>query len=62
MLWASLVAAATVAVLVVSGMLMSPLSPAILGMLVLATLGFALTMDFLKRLVFNRFDIDRRPA
>jgi H+-transporting ATPase len=46
--------------LAVNGVLMSPLSPAILGMLALATLGFALVMDLLKRLVFARLDVDCR--
>jgi H+-transporting ATPase len=60
MLLASLVAVAIVAVLATSGVLMKPLPPSLLAMLVLATLGFAVVMDALKRLVFSRLEIDRR--
>jgi len=62
MLLASLANVLFVVTLAVSGALMSPLSPGILGMLVLATMGFALVMDLLKRLVFSRLDIDHRPV
>jgi H+-transporting ATPase len=62
MLLASLANVSLVAALAVGGVLMSPLSPAILGMLALATVGFALVMDLLKQLVFSRLDIDRRSA
>jgi H+-transporting ATPase len=62
MLLASLADVALVTALVLGGILVSPLSPAIVGMLALATSGFAVTMDGLKRLVFRRFDIDRRPS
>ena len=61
MLLASLADVALVTALVLGGILVSPLSPAIVGMLALATSGFAVTMDGLKRLVFRRLDIDRRP-
>jgi H+-transporting ATPase len=61
MLLASLASVLFVMSLAANGVLMSPLSPSILGMLVLATVGFALVMDLLKRLVFSRLDVDRRP-
>jgi H+-transporting ATPase len=61
MLAASLADVTIVAALAMSGVLMSPLSPSIILTLALATLGFALVMDLLKRLVFSRVDIDRRP-
>jgi H+-transporting ATPase len=60
MLVASLADVSLVAALVLSGVLVSPLSPAIVVLLALATLGFALAMDGLKRLVFGRLETDRR--
>jgi H+-transporting ATPase len=60
MLLASLADVGLVTILVLSGVLVSPLSLGILGVLILATVGFALAMDGLKRLVFNRLNIDRR--
>jgi len=62
MLLASLANVSFVTVLALEGLLMRPLSPAVLAMLVLATLGFAVIMDGLKRLTFSRLEIDRRPA
>lgn len=61
MLLASLADVGLVAALVLSGTLVSPLSPMLVGLLGVATVGFALAMDGLKWLVFSRLDIDRRP-
>jgi H+-transporting ATPase len=60
MLLASLADLTLVAGLVLSGVLVSPLSPEIVGLLALATVGFALAMDGLKRFVFRHLEIDRR--
>jgi len=62
MLLASFADLALVAGLAVGGVLVSPLSPAVVGLLLAATLGFALTMDGLKRFVFSRLEIDRRQV
>ena len=62
MLLASLANVVFIPALALGGVLMSPLSPRILGMLALATVGFALMMDLLKRLVFSWLDVDRRPV
>jgi H+-transporting ATPase len=60
MLLASAADLAFVAALVLGGVLVRPLSLAVVATLALGTLGFALAMDCLKRLVFSRLDIDRR--
>ena len=60
MLLASLADVSLVAALVLGGVLVSSLSPGIVALLALATLGFALAMDGLKRSVFSRLNIDRR--
>jgi H+-transporting ATPase len=62
MLLGSLANVALIGGLAASGVLMSALSPAILTMLLLTTLGFAVVMDLLKRLVFSRLEIDRRRS
>jgi H+-transporting ATPase len=62
MVLASLANVVIVVAFALTGFLMRPLSTASLGMLALSTLGFALLMDFLKRLVFSRLDIDRRAV
>jgi H+-transporting ATPase len=60
MLLASLVGVGLVTTLVLSGLLVSPLSLGVVGPLALATLGFALMMDLLKRVVFSHLSIDQR--
>lgn len=60
MLLASLVDVGLVTTLVLSGALVSPLSLGVVGLLAIATLGFALMMDLLKRLVFSHLSIDER--
>jgi H+-transporting ATPase len=62
MLLASLADVGLVTRLVLSGVLVSPLPPAIVGALAAATVCFALVMDGLKRLVFSRLNIDRRQV
>jgi H+-transporting ATPase len=62
MLLVSLADVSLVAVLAADRWPMTPLSPLVLAMLMLATLGFAVTMDALKRLVFSQLEIDRRQA
>jgi len=62
MILASVADVSLVAGLAITGFLMRPLSAGFLVALVLATLGFAVTMDVLKRLMFSRFEIDRRRA
>lgn len=62
MLLASLVDVGLVTTLVLSGALVSPLSPGVVGLLAIATLGFALMMDLLKRLVFSHLSIDQRAV
>ena len=54
MLFASAADVAVVALLAVGGVLVTPLPPAILGMLALATLVFALALDCIERAVFER--------
>jgi Kef-type K+ transport system membrane component KefB len=56
----SLTDIALVATLALSGFFARPLSSTILGILALVTVGFALTVAFLKRPVFRRLKIDRR--
>jgi H+-transporting ATPase len=58
MLLASLADVTVVASLAIGGLLMTPLSPAIIGVLLIATLAFALSLDFIKILVFSRLRID----
>ena len=58
MLFASLADVAIVASLAIGGVLMTPLPPAIVGILVIATLVFALALDFVKIAVFYRLRID----
>jgi H+-transporting ATPase len=58
MLLASSADVAIVASLAVSGLLMTPLPPAIVGILAIATLAFAFTLDFVKIGVFSRLRID----
>jgi H+-transporting ATPase len=60
MLLASLADVTLIGGLAASGVLMSALPPAVLAMLLLATLAFAVVMDLLKRHVFSRLEIDRR--
>jgi H+-transporting ATPase len=62
MVLASLADITLVATLTLSGVLVRPLSLTILGLLALATLGFALAMDALKRFVLHRLEIDRRSV
>jgi len=40
------------------GVLMTPLPPAIVGILLIATLAFGLALDFVKIAVFSRLRID----
>ena len=47
-----------VASLAIGGLLMTPLPPAFVGMLLIATLAFALILDFVKIGVFSRLRID----
>jgi H+-transporting ATPase len=58
MLLASSADLAIVASLAISGLLMTPLSPEIVGILAIATLAFALALDFVKIAVFSRLRID----
>jgi H+-transporting ATPase len=58
MLLASSADLAIVASLAIAGLLMTPLSPAIVGILLITTLAFALTLDFIKITVFSRLRID----
>ena len=60
MLLASLADVTLVAVLATSGLLMKPLTPDLLVTLLVATVGFAVAMDALKRVRFSRLEIDRR--
>ncbi len=62
MLLASLADLGLVTMLVLSGALVNPLSPALIALLGLATLCFALVMDGVKRFVFSRLEIDRRQV
>ena len=61
MLLASAVAIGTVRLLAAGGILMAPLPPAVLAMLLAATLVFVLAIGFAKTAVFARLPIDRRP-
>jgi len=58
MLFASLADVAIVASLAMGGVLMTPLPPAIVGILLIATLAFGLALDFVKIAVFSRLRID----
>jgi H+-transporting ATPase len=58
MLLASLADVTVVACLAIAGVLMTPLSPAIVGVLLIATLVFGLALDFVKILVFSCLRID----
>ena len=58
MLLASAADVTIVVVLAAGGVLMSPLPPAMISMLLLATLGFALALDIIKRSVFSVLVID----
>jgi len=58
MLLASLADVTVVACLAIAGLLMTPLSPAIVGGLLISTLAFGLALDFIKILVFFRLRID----
>jgi len=58
MLLASAADVAVIASLAMAGLLMTPLSPAIVGLLLIATLAFGLALDFAKILVFSRLRID----
>lgn len=58
MLFASLADVAIVASLAMGGVLMTPLPPAIVGILLIATFAFALALDFVKIAVFSRLRID----
>jgi hypothetical protein len=49
---------AIVASFAISGLLMTPLPPEIVGILAIATLAFALALDFVKIAVFSRLRID----
>jgi H+-transporting ATPase len=58
MLLASLADVTVVACLAIAGLLMTPRSPAIVGVLLIATFGFGLALDFVKILVFSCLHID----
>ena len=58
MLLASAADMAIVTTLAIGGVLMTPLPPPIIGMLFVATLAFALSMDVVKRGVLSRLPID----
>jgi len=58
MLLASATDVTIVVLLAVGGVLMTPLSPAIIAMLFLATLGFALALDIIKRSILSFLLID----
>jgi H+-transporting ATPase len=58
MLLASSADMAIVASFAIGGVLMTPLPPAIVGMLLIATLTFALVLDFVKITVFSRLRVD----
>jgi H+-transporting ATPase len=58
MLFASLADVAIVASLAIGGVLMTPLPLAIVGILAIATLVFALALDLVKIVVFSRLRID----
>jgi H+-transporting ATPase len=58
MLLASSADIAVIASLAITGLLMAPLSPAIVGMLLIVTLAFGLALDFIKIIVFSHLRID----
>jgi H+-transporting ATPase len=58
MLLASSADVTIVASLAIAGLLMTPLPPEIVGILLIATLAFALALDFVKIAVFSRLRID----
>ena len=58
MLSASVAALLIVAFLAIAGVLMTPIMPAILGILLIATLVYGLALDFVKVTVFARLRID----
>ena len=58
MLFASIVDLAIIAALAIAGVLMMPIAPEILGILLIATIAYALALDFVKVIVLGRLRID----
>jgi len=58
MLFASIVDLAIIAALAIAGVLMTPIAPEILGILLIATIVYALALDFVKVMVLGRLRID----
>ena len=58
MLFAAIVDPAIIAALAIAGVLMTPISPEILGILLVATIAYAPALDFVKVMVFGRLPVD----